>query len=121
MNRNTDVLSLRPSILVDENRNPLVIETFQNEVLRPILKFQHDLLLTYFKNHTAGKNMPVSKQEWSTYLQTCFSKDVNLRYFYIGLIAGLFTTEEMMLYRQNMSEINKRIFQMLIQRLIGAL
>ncbi|MFN3446491.1 MAG: glyoxalase [Bacteroidia bacterium] len=121
MNRNTDVLSLRPSILVDENRNPLVIETFQNEVLRPILKFQHDLLLTYFKNHTAGKNMPVSKQEWSTYLQTCFSKDVNLRYFYIGLIAGLFTTEEMEFYKQNSSEINKRILQMLIQRLIGAL
>jgi hypothetical protein len=121
MNRNTDVLSLRPSILLDENRDSLVMEAFQNEVLRPILKFQHEIVIAFFKNHAVSNNMPTNKQEWSNYLQSCFSKDVNLRYFNIGLIAGLFTTEEMHVYKQNSSEINKRILQMLIQRIISAL
>jgi hypothetical protein len=121
MNRNNDILSLRPPILVDQERNPLLIEEFQNMVLRPILKFQHDLLLSYFKQHIAYKHMPINEQERSAYLQNCFSKDINLRYFYIGLIAALFTTEEILFYKENSSEINKRILQMLIQRIISDL
>jgi hypothetical protein len=121
MNRNNDILSLRPPISVDQERNPLLIEEFQNTVLRPVLKFQHDLLLYYFKQHIAYVHMPINDKDRSAYLQNCFSKDVNLRYFYIGLIAALFTTEEILFYKENSSEINKRILQMLIQRIISAM
>ena len=120
MNRNNDILSLRPPISVDQERNPLLIEEFQNTVLRPVLKFQHDLLLCYFKQHITYIHMPINEKNRSAYLQNCFSKDVNLRYFYIGLIAALFTTEEILFYKENSSEINKRILQMLIQRIISA-
>jgi hypothetical protein len=121
MNRNNDILSLRPPISVDQERNPLSIEEFQNTVLRPVLKFQHDLLLCYFKQHITYIHMPINEKNRSAYLQNCFSKDVNLRYFYIGLIAALFTTEEILFYKENSSEINKRILQMLIQRIISAM
>ena len=121
MNRNNDILKLRPPILVDQERNPLLIEEFQNTVLRPILKFQQELLLSYFKNHLSYKNLPINEQERSAYLHNCFSKDVKLRYFYIGLIVALFTTDEILFYNENSSEINKRILQMLIQRIISAL
>jgi hypothetical protein len=35
--------SLRPEIFVEETTS--VVETFQNDVLRPILKYQHELIL----------------------------------------------------------------------------
>jgi hypothetical protein len=121
MNRNIDVFELRPAILTDADRLELPIENFQNKVLRPILKFQHELLINYFKNHNAYKLLPPNPKERMLVLQNSFNKDVALRNLYLGFIVGLFTTDELLFYNQHQTELNKRTVQMLLQRLLSTL
>ena len=48
-NRTFSILAIRPNIdAVDKSLKTKDIEAFQNNVLRPILKFQNDLLLQIF-------------------------------------------------------------------------
>ena len=45
-----ELLELRPMVAVEENAKQL--ENFQNATLRPILKYQSDLLASYFMSNT---------------------------------------------------------------------
>lgn len=121
MNRNVDVFVLRPAILTDTERLELPLESFQNKVLRPILKFQHELLINYFKNHSAYKLLPPNPDDRMVVMQNCFNKDIALRNLYLGFIVGMFTADELRFYQQHQTEINKRIIQMLLQRILSAL
>ncbi len=121
MNRNNHVFVLRPAIVTDKERVELPIEYFQNNVLRPILKFQHELLINYFKNHSAFKLLPPNPDDRMAVIQNCLNKDIALRNQYIGFIVGMFTSDELLFYQQHQTEINKRIIQMLLQRILSAL
>lgn len=121
MNRNHQIISLRPEVIIDTDRASLAIERFQNNVLRPILKFQHELLVDYFKSHSAYQLLPANVQERAAVLQNNFNKDVALRNIYLGFVVGLFTHEELAFYKLHQSELNKRVIQMLLQRLLSAL
>ena len=95
-------------------------ELFQNEVLRPILKLQNDLLLAAFlnylvKNKMGFKNQTPEKKE--AMIETALQKDIKLWNVFKGMIVGLFTTDEYALYLKNSSSLDKRIRGMLIERL----
>ena len=95
-------------------------ETFQNQVLRPILKFQNDLLIEVFLSRIKTKNRDLSalsfleKQE---IIITQFKTNTTLKQMLLGCVIGLLTTEEFNYYNANTSNINKRIFSMLKERL----
>ncbi|MDC0571617.1 glyoxalase [Flavobacteriaceae bacterium] len=95
-------------------------ETFQNQVLRPILKFQNDLLIEVFLSRIKTKNRDLSalsfleKQE---IIITQFKTNTTLKQMLLGCVIGLLTTEEFKFYTTNTSKINKRIFSMLKERL----
>lgn len=96
-------------------------ETFQNQVLRPILKFQNDLLIEVFLSRIKTKNRDLSalsfleKQE---IILTQFKTNTTLKQMLLGCVIGLLTTEEFNYYNFNTSNINKRIFSMLKERLL---
>lgn len=96
-------------------------ETFQNQVLRPILKFQNDLLIEVFLSRIKTKNRDLSalsfleKQE---IIITQFKTNTTLKQMLLGCVIGLLTTEEFNYYNFNTSNINKRIFSMLKERLL---
>ena len=95
-------------------------ELFQNEVLRPILKLQNDLLLAAFlnyliKNKMGFKNQTPEKNE--AMIEIALQKDIKLWNVFKGMIVGLFTTDEYALYLKNSSSLNKRMRCMLIERL----
>ena len=47
--RTSSLLAIRPNIdTIDKSLKTMDVEAFQNNVLRPILKFQNDLLLQIF-------------------------------------------------------------------------
>jgi hypothetical protein len=119
MNRDTQIAGIRPQLLLNTFDNQ-AIEQFQNETLRPILKFQNDLLIHIFENYCqkhqlnwAKLNPNAQKQS----LQTILQKDQNLRNLYLGTIVGMFTLSEHQFYSQNQLELNKRLIKMLLQRL----
>ena len=55
--RNQTILALRPNIdTITDSLNTKDIESFQNKVLRPILKFQNHLLLHLFAHYARQAN-----------------------------------------------------------------
>lgn len=95
-------------------------EVFQNVTLRPILKLQNDLIVLVFKNYVNQiklpfKNFTVEKKMSS--IATIISKDIQLQNTLKGIVIGLFTTEEYHYYSKTISNSNKRIKAMLIERL----
>ncbi len=95
-------------------------ELFQNEVLRPILKLQNDLVLAVFlnylaKNKMAFKNQTPEKKEAT--IENVLQKDIKLQNIFKGIIIGLFTADEYVVYLKNSSGLNKRMMGMLMERL----
>ena len=119
--RTSSLLAIRPNIdTVDKGLNTKEIEAFQNDVLRPILKFQNDLLLQIFidyANQYTGIFFKLSNQEKLTYIQQALSTNQRLRSLILGTIVGLFPVEDFGYYKLNSSDLNKRIITMTIQRL----
>ena len=95
-------------------------ESFQNIVLRPILKLQNDLFVALFINYvdknTSGfysKTIDVKL----TVLENVIQKDIQFRNVMKGIIIGLFTADEYVKKTKNSSNINKRMMSMLAERL----
>ena len=119
--RTSSLLVIRPNIdTIDKSLKTKDIEAFQNNVLRPILKFQNDLLLQIFldyANQYKGVFFKLSDHEKLSYIQQALSTNQRLRSLILGTIVGLFTVEDFGYYKLNSSALNKRIITMTIQRL----
>ena len=114
------LLALRPAIeKADLEENP--IEKFQNEVLRPILKFQHDLWLQEWQQNQLFSKIQLinNEAERRLMLSQVSSKNPLLVQRYIGMIIGLFLSEEYAFYMENKSSIEKRIRELLLTRLLS--
>ena len=97
-----------------------VEEQFQNEVLRPILKLQNDLIILSFQNYLSVNKINFNSftvDKKVTLIENSIHKDSKLRDTFKGIIIGLFTSNEYFLYSKNASNINKRIITMLVERL----
>lgn len=119
--RNQTLLAIRPNIeTIKDSLNTTDIETFQNKVLRPILKFQNPLLLhlfVHYANQYKGAFFKLSSQQQLDYIHQSLSTNQRFKSKLIGTVIGLFTVEEHAYYSQNSSALNKRIISMSIQRL----
>jgi hypothetical protein len=107
-----------PSITASENYS--VEERFQNEVLRPIIKLQHDLILACFAHYLTQKKVKLDElndAEKANLTRKLFKTDSRLRNELRGLITGLFTLEEYKEYLGLSSALNKRISTMIHQRI----
>ncbi|MDA0316057.1 MAG: glyoxalase [Bacteroidetes bacterium] len=99
-------------------------EAFQNQVIRPILKFQNELLIEVFLSHIKTKNQDpsaLSFTEKQEIIKAQFKTNTTLKQMLLGCVIGLLTTEEFNYYNANTSNINKRIFSMLKERLFDKL
>tara|TARA_B100000524_G_C23558689_1_gene337494 strand:- start:372 stop:767 length:396 start_codon:yes stop_codon:yes gene_type:complete len=119
--RTFSLLAIRPNIdAVDKSLKTKDIEAFQNNVLRPILKFQNDLLLQVFidyANQYKSIFFKLSNQDKLNYIEQALSTNQRLRNMILGIVVGLFAVEDFGFYKQNSSAFNKRIINMAIQRL----
>lgn len=120
MDREKHILSLRPSInTIDKEKNMSPEEIFQNNTLRPILKFQNDILIELIKsnNHYTSLLKEINSDKDSLLaIKDFFNKETQLKLTITGVIIGLFSIEELAFYNQNSKELNKRIIQMVAQR-----
>jgi len=97
-----------------------VEEQFQNEVLRPILKLQNELIILSFQNYLRVNKINFNSftvDKKVTLIENSIHKDSKLRDVMKGIIIGLFTSNEYLVYSINASNFNKRIITMLIERL----
>lgn len=119
--RSHSLKQIRPEITsarLHSNMSP--DERFQNETLRPIIKFQNDLLLASFQNYivkTKNTFYELRLEKRMDYIANALQKDIKYRNSVKGIIMGQFTVEEYANYIQNSSALNKRIINMVIKRL----
>jgi predicted histidine transporter YuiF (NhaC family) len=111
---------LRPVLKNLINSNTSDLERFQNEVLRPIIKMQNNLLVAFFNNYIRNRKIEFNKLEaefQKNKIKTILTKDVNFKNILIGSIIGHLNENEIKIYLKSKSELNKRIIQMVMQRL----
>jgi hypothetical protein len=118
--RDTHVLELRGEALGTINNQSSLEEAFQNKTLRPILKIQNDLFVAVFINYAIKqKNVffGLTPEKRMTYIENVIQRDIKFRNSLKGIVIGLFTVDEYNEYIQNSSNLNKRMMNMLIERL----
>lgn len=119
-NRDSNILLLRGEVIGSISETTSTDEIFQNRTLRPILKTQNDLFVAVFNNYVVKqKNVffNLSPEKKMTYIENVIQRDIKFRNSLKGIVIGLFTIEEYNEYIQNSSNLNKRMMNMLIERL----
>ena len=120
MNRN-QLLQIRPVIpTIMEAQASSLAEQFQNRTLRPLLKFQNELLVAIFRKYIARRKdvfNQLSKSKQRVYIEESIRKDQKFKHLLLGTIIGQFTTEEWEQYLEVEKELNRRMADMIIQRL----
>ena len=116
---------VRPKLPVALNEGELKEEElFQNMVLRPVIKMQHDLLIMRVKSHLNSKrvrfNVMDNKKRTEAIIQA-FQNDHNLKKEIQGMIIGQLTVLEFQQYLKSERSLNKRIVQMVRNRMIDSL
>ena len=123
MIRTKVILKLRPEInRINTELDSTVVEKFQNNTLRPILKIQHDLLILVFHSCLIKNKIlfeKLSESEKKSTLNQLFQKDLAFRNQCLGIIIGLFTLDEYHSYEENSGDYTKRITTMLKQRILS--
>ena len=107
-----------PSLKITSLMSP--DETFQNTTLRPIAKLQNDLLVAVFKNYVRKhKNVfyDLSIEKRMDYIENAIHKDMKFRNSLKGIIIGQFTLEEYEIYTRNSSDLNKRMMNIVKERI----
>lgn len=109
---------LRQTVHTEPSQNEL--ETFQNDILRPILKLQHEIIIETFEAFLAKRKQQIAQRsipERKEFIQKAIQKDLQLKYLLLGQVIGLLEVEELKEYNKTSTELNKRIFGMLIKRI----
>lgn len=120
MNREK-VIHLRPEISnILDHRDSHEMEQYQSDVLRPIAKFQNEIILRGFdaylrKYHLKLEGKSIKDQE--EIISKAMKTNKELRCFYQGMLAGLMTTAEFEFYVSRRAEVHKRMTSLLIQRI----
>lgn len=118
--RDTHVLELRGETFGTINNQSSSEEIFQNATLRPILKMQNDLFIQVFINYAIKqKNVffSLTPEKKMLYIENVIQRDIKLRNSLKGMVIALFTLEEYAEYIQISSNLNKRMMNMLVERL----
>ena len=118
--KDESLLEIRGASIGTISENSSAEEKFQNQTLRPILKLQNDLFLEVFRNYATkqkGVFFTLNPDKKMQYIENVIQKDIKFRNSLKGIIIGLFTISEYKDYIQNSSNLNKRMMNLLVERL----
>lgn len=118
--RTSKLLLIRESNLGIINEHSSLEEKFQNQTLRPILKFQNEIILEVFVNYIKefkGNFHQYKLDRRIQFIEDALQKDQKIKNLYKGIVVGHFTLEEIKEYHKNKSTINRRIYNLLTERL----
>lgn len=121
--RDNELLRLRPEIPSAKVSEKMSLEEqFQNKTLRPVIKLQNELFIEVFKNYI--KKHKNSFHEYTvekklSFIENAIQRDIKFRNSLKGIVMGQFTVEEYLLYIENSSALNKRMMNILKERMFS--
>lgn len=117
--------SIRPNIINKSINDAMTKEEqFQNEVLRPILKMQHRILILIFKEYIKNRKVlfaEISNAKRKFFIENSLSKDISFKSELKGMIIGQFTEDEFEFYTTISTDVNKRIMNLLKERFLTSI
>lgn len=119
-NRDTTIIDLRGEAIGNITLQSSEEEIFQNKTLRPILKLQNDLFIQVFINYAVKQKsafFTLVPEKKMSYIENVIQRDIKFRNSLKGMVIGLFTVDEYVEYIRNSSNLNKRMMNLLIERL----
>jgi len=109
---------------LENDKEKTVEEKFQNTVLRPILKFQHDILVTFITEKVVNKFridiIKIHSNDLGLKVKKELMNNQTLRNQVFGLLVGLFTIDEYHDYLKNETEYRRRIMAMVVERYMSS-
>ncbi len=123
MRKEDKLLGLREEILSKKSEQT-PIEQFQNKTIRPILKYQHTILIAFFNanvhvQYIVSANFSLLKKQ--NQLKLFASKQLAFRAQLLGMVTGLFTELEFEFYLSEKVNLDKRITNMILDRFYSTL
>ena len=119
------LLALRPAIAGQPPAlpTPATVADFQHQVLRPLLKLQHLVILAIVVDFAQDYRLPLARPEaeLNVALTELLARNARLRATLAGLVVGLLTWPELAFYRQHRSELNRRLLDLAEQRVLSSL
>lgn len=106
------------------NEKTTEVESFQNSVIRPIIKMQHQLIIAFFESYLKKRKIvfsSLSEERNKSTIKSALEKDIAFKNKILGSILGHFSIDEYQIYEQHSSEFNRRIKQIIIKRLQDSL
>lgn len=119
MRTDEQLLQLRPDLGLDLGTSKGE-ERFQNETLRPILKWQHALLKNMFEHYIQkrkGVYFALPKPSRSAWVADSIRSDQRFRNLLAGTVVGQFTETELQYFMDHEAECMRRLVALVIERL----
>ena len=113
-------MELKPRPLLSLKKANSEEEIFQNEILRPILKLQHELIITLAQEFLKSRNITwekVQEQDPFQWLNIHIKRDIPFKNQLIGMVIGQLSKNELDEYLTFQKEMNKRIINMMTKRI----
>ncbi len=115
------LLKIRPEIKKNESSIHISEEEiFQNNTLRPILKFQNTILIELFIDYVKKHKklfFELNNKLKFEFIENIINKDQKFKALTKGLVIGYFTMDEFKFYLLRTNNINKRLYSLLSSRL----
>jgi hypothetical protein len=99
-------------------------ELFQNMVLRPVIKMQHDILILRVKSYFTSKRVMfnmMDKKKRTVAIEQAFLGDNAFKKEIQGMILGQLNADEFKGYLKSERSMNKRIIQMVRNRMLDSI
>ncbi|WP_035559007.1 hypothetical protein [Hymenobacter sp. IS2118] len=112
------LLALRPLINAEATDAAGTVGHFLHATLRPVLKLQNDLLLAVVADFVLDHHITLRPTDQHHQLSELLGRNTKLRYTVVGLITGAFTADEYAFYRLHRPEVNRRLLEMVLRRVL---
>ena len=114
----TALLALRPVINAEATDVDGPVGHFLHTTLRPVLKLQNGLLLAVVADFVRDHHITLRPTDQHHQLTELLTRNTKLRYTIVGLITGAFTAAEYAFYRPQRAELNRRLLEMALRRVL---
>jgi hypothetical protein len=112
------LLALRPVVATATTDADGTVSAFLHATLRPVLKLQNTLLLAVVADFVRDHHITLRPTDQHHQLSELLGRNTKLRYTVVGLITGQFTAAEYAFYRPQRAELNRRLLEMALRRVL---
>ncbi len=110
----------RPTLFLNKADSPE--ENFQNDTIRPILKMQNDIIIILAQEFLKHRNVTwekIREKDPFQWLNLNIKRDIPFKHLMIGMVIGQFNEDELKEYLSFQKEMNKRIINMMTERIVN--